>query len=139
MAISGREFKITYDDGFPTFKIDINVKSLNPKITDEFKSIAIIDTGADLTLIRNPIIRKLGLLQTNERELLDFQGNLFAVKFYSARIIIDNIMDEICEVGGTDHDALIGMDLIMKWHILINSPNDKFEIVNNANYKLTLP
>lgn len=59
------------------------------------------------------------------------------IKFYAGKIIVEGIMEEIIEVGGTDSDPIIGMDIISKWHILMNCPNSTFEIANKRNYKIS--
>jgi hypothetical protein len=61
---------------------------------------------------------------------------LVEVKYYLARIVIDDIVDGIFEIGGIDSDAMIGMDMIKDWHILMNCPDGTFEIANTSNYNL---
>ena len=58
------------------------------------------------------------------------------MKIYSGKIIIEGIVKGIFEIGSVDSEALIGMDLIRDWHILLNGPNGTFEIANKQNYKI---
>lgn len=136
MVVGRKEFTIHTDDYYPSLRLDITVCSPNPQSS---KSVnlpnVLIDTGSDFTLIPNDIIRRLNLnLTGNVYELEPYDGKSKArkVKFYSARIIIDALLNEIIEVGGIDSDPLLGMDIISKWNLFINFPNRTFEISNPA-------
>ena len=137
MAIGGREFKLNENYFPPCLRIDILSCSPDPKVKECHKvSGVLIDTGSDLTILPNKIIKKLKLKMISIKEIENFNGEIIEVKLYLANIVINDIVQGLFEIGGVDSEALIGMDLIKDWHILINCPNGTFEIANNSNYKI---
>ena len=101
MAIGGKEFIMDLGYFPPCLSIDILIGTLDLtakivyKITD-----VLLDTGSDLTLIPNKIIQKLKLKPIGTKELENFNNDVVEVKYYLARIVIDNIVDDIFEIGG---------------------------------------
>ena len=137
MAIGGKEFNMDLGYFPPCLTIDILIGTpdLKSKVLYNINDV-LLDTGSDLTLIPNKIIRKLKLKQIGIRELESFTNDVVEVKYYLARIIIEDIVYDVFEVGGIDSDSMIGMVLVKDWHVLINCPQGKFEIANKANYNL---
>lgn len=132
MTIGGKVFPIT-NTTYPTLVIDITCRSPDKKNTvSHGLQKAIIDTGSDFTLIPDYVIKKLKLARTGRiEEIEDFNGEYSEVWFYSVKIIIDGIVDEIYEVGSIGYsETIIGMDIIKKWLMLINCSEGIFEIAN---------
>ncbi len=137
MAIGGKEFKMDLGYFPPCLSIDILIGAPDLKTKVLYKiTDVLLDTGSDLTLIPNKLIRRLKLKPIGERELESFNGDIAVVEYYLCRIIIEEIVDDIFEVGGINSDAMIGMDLMRDWHILMNCPKGTFEIANKLNYNL---
>jgi len=137
MAIGGKQFLMDKDYFPPCLRIDILIGSPDTKMREHFKiERVLIDTGSDLTIIPNEIIKKLKLKMIGIRELEHFNGEYVTVKIYSGEIRIDGIVKGIYEIGGVDSEALIGMDLIKDWHVLIDGPKGTFEIANKHSYKM---
>lgn len=133
MTIGGKEYGITYgqEGEFPCLRIDIDFKSPNPIYTQTLTKSVLIDTGSDFTLVSKEIISPLRLLRTGRIEQVEgFNGEFQNINFYSCRIIIDELIDEIWEVGIIDTDFILGMDFIKKWQLFIDCTDEKFEIVN---------
>jgi len=135
MAIGGKQFSMDLGYFPPCLSIDILIGSpdLKAKIVYKITNV-LLDTGSDLTLIPNKIIQRLKLKPIGTKELENFSNEVVEVKYYLCRIIIEDVADAIFEIGGIDSDAMIGMDLMKDWHVLINGPNGTFEIANKINY-----
>ena len=137
MAIGGKEFVMDVDDFYPCLRLDLIICSPDLNTTERHKiKRVLIDTGSDFTFLPIDVIKKLNLIKTGTTKKIEgFYGKKLIVMFYSGRIIIEDVLDELVEIGGIDSEPLIGMDLINKLHILINAPNCTFEIANRNNYK----
>lgn len=139
MAIGGREFSMREldCDPFPCFRIDLLVGSPNPKSKDEYHiADVLIDTGCDCTILPISLVDSLGLIWAGKFKTMTMADGVstMEVKIYPAKVKIDGVIEEIIEVGFMDADPLIGMDLINKWHLLLNCPYWTFEIVPGTNY-----
>lgn len=131
MSIGGKEYSITYnEDGeFPSLRIDIEFKCPNPKLTNSLVRSALIDTGSDFTIISESLIQPLRLIRTGRTEQIEgFDGNYQDVDFYSCRMKINGIIDEIWEVGVIDSDFILGMDFIKRCKLFIDCSLNKYEI-----------
>ena len=139
MAIGGKKFLLDTEYAPPCLRIEIFIGSPDSKLTTLQKIEGVLlDTGSDLTLIPNNIIKALKLKMIGTKELENFNGQIVPVKYYLAKIIIDDVVNDIVEIGGIDSEAMIGMDLIKEWHILMNGPQGTFEIANKSNYKFPI-
>jgi hypothetical protein len=132
MTIGGKEFEIHYtDDVYPALKLEITILSPDPSIKLPKFDNFLIDTGSDFTFIKKGIVDKLRLKKTGRTEQIEsFDGTITEIDFFSARIIISDIMDSILEVGSIDtNESIIGMDIIKEWYLLIACTENKFEIL----------
>jgi predicted aspartyl protease len=74
---------------------------------------------------------QLKLVATGKTQDIEtYNEDIITVKFYSVRIKIDSILEEIVEIGAAKYEPIIGMDLILKLKTLINGPEKFFEIEN---------
>ncbi|MGP8215064.1 MAG: aspartyl protease family protein [Bacteroidia bacterium] len=140
MAIGGKEFVIDYDAyRRPSLLIDITVSSPDKSTIEKNIKRALIDTGSDFTLLPKDIINSLNLKPTgNEYKIIGFDDDKKKkkkkVKFYMGKVKIDGVIETLLEVGAIDSEPLIGMNLLSKLHILINSPKGTFEMANKSDY-----
>ncbi|MES1226029.1 MAG: retroviral-like aspartic protease family protein [Bacteroidota bacterium] len=144
MAIKGKEFDMDYDDIPPSLKLDLILSCPDPanQSLQTIKAV-LLDTGADYTIIPNDIIKKLGLKPTGDTTTLTGWDNksVEKLKFYSAKVKVEDVEDDInLEVVGANCEALIGRNLLNRWHILLNGDSGKnggtFEIINSKKYKI---
>src|ERR1700738_1390923 len=108
MAIGGKEFEMDYDYAFPSLTVDLIIGSPDPRNKNTFKIKALIDTGSDFIALPNDIIEKLDLFWTGEeKEIEGWNGIISTMRFFAAKITIEDILDDIFEVGNTESDAII--------------------------------
>jgi len=136
MAIGGRIFELdsTEEGVTPYLKLNLLIGSPDPENNSKCPVEAIIDTGSDFTLINNSVIEVLGLSWINTKEIEDFYGKTHKIKFYSAKVILQDVLDQIIEIGGIDTEPLIGRDIFTTLHMLINYPRGVFELANSNSY-----
>jgi predicted aspartyl protease len=138
MAIGGKVFRTIQRNSFlpPELRLDFKIKSLDPGVKEVNRiNNALVDTGSDFTFIPKSVIRKLNLSPIGPRIIESFDGTDAEIEFYIATITIEDVIEEEVAVGITEGEAIIGMDLLSKLHILINSPHGTFEIANDSNYQ----
>jgi len=136
MAIGGKQFAMDHEYMLPALTVDIIVSSPNPLNENAFKLRALIDTGSDFVIIPNHIIERLELDWTGvEKDIEGWTGTHSPMRFFVAKIIIEDVVDDVFIIGNTDsEEALVGLDLLNRLHMLINGPNETFEIANKNNY-----
>lgn len=90
---------------------------------------ALLDSGADITVIPPNIAQQLQLKYVDEISVAGYDGIAQKVFVYSAKIIFDNLGDFIIRVitSGGEH-ALVGRDILNKWSVLLKGRNKIFEI-----------
>lgn len=136
MAIGGKQFKFCKTDYKPCLRIDVIICSPEDnQAAYSFKiKKALVDTGSDVTLMPENVVLQLGLKFLEKRDICGYGDESDEVDFYVGKIIVKDILEEIFEIGAVKSSPILGMDFINYWHILINSPNEVFEIANKDNY-----
>src|ERR1700679_1007107 len=110
MAIGGKEFVMDFDYEFPSLTVDIIICSPDPRNTARLSIKALIDTGSDYIALPNDIINKLGLMWTGEEKNIEgWNGIASKMRFFWAKIIIEDIIEDICEIGNTQSAAIVGL------------------------------
>jgi predicted aspartyl protease len=135
MATGNKKFKIKFINGLPFMEVDLFIGSPLPQTNPKTKKVAaLFDTGADFTLIPIDLVDQLKLVWTGRtNDIETYNEEIVTVKFYSVRIKIDSILEEIIEIGAAKYQPIIGMDLILKLKTLINGPEKLFEIETPQN------
>lgn len=90
---------------------------------------AILDSGADMTVIPQNIVQQLQLKYVDEISAVGYEGIVKKTFVYSTKIIFENIGNFIIRVITSDNDhALIGRDIINKWSVFLKGRDKIFEI-----------
>jgi predicted aspartyl protease len=128
-------FKYRYDEQIfnpPAPVIDV---SLSLPITQSqlqsvnLKSLALLDSGADITVIPEQIVQELQLKYVDEITASGYDGVPKQAFIYSVKLIFNDLGGFIVRViaSNTDH-VLIGRDILNKWSLLLEGRRRIFEI-----------
>jgi len=108
--------------------------SLSSPISQEgiIKIPALLDSGADMTVIPQNIAQQLQLKYVDEISVAGYNGITRKVFVYSAKIIFDNFGDFIIRVITSDNKnskhALIGRDILNRLSVFLKGRSKIFEI-----------
>ena len=93
------------------------------------KSSALLDSGADITVIPHWAAQQLQLKYVDEIQASGYDGVPQKTYVYSVKIIFDKIGDFTIRTITTDNDyALIGRDILNKWSLFLEGSDEVFEI-----------
>ncbi len=105
--------------------------SLSSPISQEgiIKILALLDSGADITVIPQNIAQQLHLKYVDEISATGYNGITRKVFVYSAKIIFDNFGDFIIRVitSNSEH-ALVGRDILNRLSVFLKGRSKIFEI-----------
>lgn len=83
---------------------------------------ALVDTGADVTVIPHRVGRDLRLPFLREIRILGIGGSARRATVHSAEVEIADVR-EILEVVVLGNEALVGRDLLNRWSVRLDGPN----------------
>ncbi|MEA1995783.1 MAG: retropepsin-like aspartic protease [Campylobacterota bacterium] len=93
------------------------------------KSIALIDSGADITVIPKWAAQQLQLRYVDEVLAIGYDGVTKKTLVYSVKIIFDNLGDFIIKTIPSDNEhILIGRDILNRWLLFLKGRNGIFEV-----------
>lgn len=93
------------------------------------RSPALLDSGADMTVIPRWIAQQLQLKYVDEVDAVGYDGVKKKTFVYSVKIIFDNLGDFIIRaIVSNNEDILIGRDILNKWSLFLKGRSKIFEI-----------
>lgn len=93
------------------------------------RSPALLDSGADMTVIPRWIAQQLQLKYVDEVDAVGYDGVKKKTFVYSVKIIFDNLGDFIIRaIVSNNEDILIGRDILNKWSLFLRGRSKIFEI-----------
>jgi len=93
------------------------------------KSLALIDSGADMTVIPKWVTQQLHLKYVDEVLVSGYDGVTKKTFVYSVKIIFDNLGDFIIKAVASENEhILIGRDILNRWLLFLKGRNRIFEV-----------
>lgn len=108
----------------PVFPLKIGRPETEPTLV----LAALVDTGADTTIIPESIARRLRLPATQKVQIRGVGGSLRQAFTHVVAVDIASIR-EMLEVVALGDEALIGRDLLNRWTIVLRGPQHLMEIM----------
>lgn len=110
----------------PVMEVSLSIPGAQSVI---LKSPALLDSGADITVIPEQIVQELQLKYVDEITACGYDGVPKQVFIYSVKLIFDGLGNFIVRAITLNNDhALIGRDIINKWSLLLEGKKKIFEI-----------
>ncbi len=128
--------KFNHDTSFYPPAPVMDVSFFRPLSSDAAKGIhisALIDSGADITVVPQKIVDRLRLYPVDEILVAGYTGETIRELAYSVVVKIASFTPQIIKVAGYRGGdiALIGRDLINQWILVLNGKERVFEISVN--------
>ncbi|MBI5144057.1 MAG: retroviral-like aspartic protease family protein [Candidatus Omnitrophica bacterium] len=107
----------------------VNVSLSTPINGQIIKSLALLDSGADITAIPEWIVQRLQLKYVDETSVEGYEGVPTKKLVYSVKIIFDNLGDFIIKVIPIDDKyVLVGRDILNSWSVLLKGRSKTLKI-----------
>jgi predicted aspartyl protease len=122
------EYKYSKNFNPPAPVIEISVSA--PLSKDAISITALIDSGADITVIPDRIIAQLKLRRVDSTPVSGFGKRVIQATVYSVTLEIEGISEsEIYRILGWSEDyALIGRDLLNQLIAVLNGPSQELSL-----------
>ena len=121
-------YDTSYSPAIPVCEVTLLVPSSGLRLTLS----AIIDTGADATIIPIPQLKKIGARRAYEARLRSQWGEARAVKMYMVDVTVEGMNFPGIWVVGDEHsqETVLGRNLLNRMSILLNGFKEQIEIVS---------
>lgn len=110
----------------PVMEVSLSIPSMQSVI---LKSPALLDSGADITVIPEQIVQQLQLRYVDEITASGYDGVPKQTFLYSVKLIFDDLGDFIVRAVASNNDhVLVGRNILNKWSLLLEGRKKIFEI-----------
>ncbi len=83
--------------------------------------VALVDSGADMTVLPQAVVRQIGLPAIGEITVRGVGGASRRVPLYAAQVEAPGV-SRVIEVTGLGQEALLGRDLLNGWVVTLDGP-----------------
>lgn len=110
----------------PVIEIQIRRRANQPAIT----LTAIVDSGADATLIPLRYLRQLEARKGQTKWLSGTAGGRYEVDLYTLAVQVGEQQTQYLDVVGTEHqdEIIVGRDLLNQYIVTLNAPGHTVDI-----------
>jgi len=110
----------------PVMEVFLSVPSVQSVI---LKLPALLDSGADITVIPEQIVQQLQLRYVDEIMASGYDGIPKQTFIYSVKLIFNDLGDFIVRAIASNNDhVLVGRDILNKWSLLLEGKKRIFEV-----------
>ena len=128
-----RTFFYRYSPGNPpTPSVLLNLRHpIATRLTSDVP--ALVDSGADQTVLPMQIVRTLGLNQLDETLVKGFDGSIQVLATYPLSLCIRDMKPILVEVLASDRVeyAILGRDVLNRYRIIFDGPKQRLELTDN--------
>ena len=114
----------------PVMEVSLSIPGKQPQLQSVIlKSPALLDSGADITVIPEQVVQQLQLKYVDEITASGYDGVPKQAFIYSVKLIFDDLGSFIVRAIASNNDhVLIGRDILNKWSLLLEGRRKIFEI-----------
>lgn len=126
MIVHSHEYDSGYYPAIPVIEIEIRRRADQPSITLE----AIVDSGADATMIPLRYLRQLQVRKGQTKWLSGTAGGRYEVDMYAVAIQVGGHRAHYIDVVGTERrdEVIVGRDLLNNYVFTLNAPGHTVEV-----------
>lgn len=126
MIVHAHEYDSHYYPSMPVIEIKIRRRASQPALSLK----AIVDSGADATMIPLHYLRQLQVRKGQTKWLSGITGGRYEVEMYTVAVQIGEQMAHYIDVVGTErrNEAIVGRDLLNNYIFTLNAPGHTVEV-----------
>lgn len=119
----GHEYDRTAEPPAPVLPVRLSAPGSNESVLLS----ALVDTGADITVIPAGMPRRLGLPLVGTVAVRGVAGARARCPIFAARLVVDG-HEEFVEVIGLGREALLGRNLLNRWLVRLDGPRTRLRL-----------
>ena len=126
MIVHSHEYDSSYYPAMPVIEIQIRRRANQPALTLS----AIVDSGADATMIPLQYLRQLQARKGQTKWLSGISGSRYEVTMYMLAVQIGEQPAQYIDVVGTENgnEVIVGRDLLNTYIVTLNAPGHSVDV-----------